>query len=141
MRPTVPANAIDVSSRVSFIAPTGPQGSNCFRTAIAGNRACAIGDQPQFLAQVYNEGTTPIADPARLPRVPGGHQLRLDRAVGLARQPPGRRLRDPRRLRRRTRRLPFAFNGTLPAGGAAMYTVTLLVTPDAPLTTTFQTKG
>ncbi|MGE0000122.1 MAG: hypothetical protein AB7U39_24645, partial [Ilumatobacteraceae bacterium] len=40
-----------------------------------------------------------------------------------------------------SRRVPFALQGTLPAAGAAMFTVTLAIAPDAPLTTTFQTKG
>jgi len=68
----MPANTVDVSSRVSFIAPTGGPGTNCFRNTLIANRSCAIGDQPHFLAQVYNEGTTPIANPSGYLELPPG---------------------------------------------------------------------
>jgi hypothetical protein len=135
------ANAVDVSARVSFVAPAGGAGSNCYRTSDPANRACAIGDQPQFAAQVYNEGTTPIVDPAGYLELPAGTSfVSMTPSVAPGNNPAVPTVAlgavDPA-----TRRLPFTLQGTLPAAGAAVFTVTLAIAADAPLTPALQTKG
>ena len=138
----LPANTADVSARVSFIAPTGAAAaSNCFRTGTAGNRACAIGDQPQFLAQIFNEGTAALTDPSGYLELPAATSfVSLAPSVSPANHPALGAV-TLGTFNATTGRLPFTLNGTLPAGGAAMYTATLQVVAGAPLTTTFQTSG
>jgi hypothetical protein len=137
----IPLNSLDVSARVSFVAPTGEAGSPCFRTDTAANRACAIGDQPTFLAQVYNEGLTPISEPTGYLELPVGTSfVGMVPSVSPANNPAVPSV-SVGAFSPADRRVPFIMHGTLPAGGAAMFTVTLLVTQGAPLTTTFQTNG
>ncbi len=141
-RAPIPVNATDVSLRVSFVKPTGNAArSNCYRTKDPANRACAIGDRPQFLVQVYNEGTTPIPTPSGHLQIPAGTQVvsitpSANPANHAGLGPITYGALDPA-----TRRIRFTTTGTLAPGAVGLYNLTLEVLPGAPITTSLQTSG
>ncbi len=137
----IPANHIDVGVSISFIKPTGRPGeSNCYRTDDAANRACQVGDQPSFLIQIYNEGTRPITNPSGHVQMPIGTRLLSITPASLTNHPAmgvaSYGVMDPT-----TRRIKFAFDGTLPPAGVGIYEMTLVVEPDAPITQELKTRG
>ncbi len=141
-RAPILVNATDVSLRISFLKPTGnATRSNCFRTKDPANRACAIGDRPQFLVQVYNEGTTPIPTPSGHLQIPAGTQVvsitpSANPANHAGLGPITYGALDPA-----TRRIRFTTTGTLAPGAVGLYNLTLEVLPGAPITTSLQTSG
>jgi hypothetical protein len=141
-RTPIPVNADDASLRISFVKPTGNAArSNCYRTKTAANRACAIGDRPQFLVQIYNEGTNPIPNPSGHFQLPlGTKMISVVPSVVPANHsglgPITYGAMDPA-----TRRIRFTTTGSLAAGTVGLYLMTLEVTPDAPITTALQTSG
>ena len=135
------ANRKDVSARISFVKPISGAGeSNCFRTDTAANRACQVGDRPTFLVQIYNEGTTSITRPGGHLELPAGTRL-LSLAPSSLRNHPALGTARHAAMDPVTRRIPFRILGTLPPAGMAVYELSLVVEPDAPITTKLQTKG
>jgi hypothetical protein len=141
-RRRVPANPVDVAARVSFVKPTGDAGaSNCYRTDDIRHRACAVGDRPSFLLQVYNEGTRPLTSLAGHLQLPRGTTLVSAEPSTTPRNHPAMGTLAVGSTDPWTRRVPFAITGTLPPAAAAMYRVTLRIDANAPITTTLQTQG
>lgn len=138
----VPANAVDVSARVSFVRPTGTAGtSNCYRTTNIAHRACAIGDRPDFLLQVYNEGTKTLSALSGHLQLPAGTTLVAVGASTAPRNHPNAGAMTFGALDPATRRVPFWIAGSVPAAGVAAYVVTLRIDANAPVTAQLQTTG
>ncbi len=126
----VPANEVDVATRLSWIWPSSP--GNCFRTTDARHHGCAIGDTPLGALQVSNEGTTPLTGiagfievpanttilPATASTSPGNSPDITDFVVGPI---------DPI-----THRAPFELVGTLRPGAAAQYVLAARIEPGTP---------
>lgn len=126
----VPANEVDVATRLSWIWPSNP--GNCFRTADARHHGCAIGDIPSGALQISNEGTTPLSGiagyievppnttilPAVASTSPGNSPDITDFVIGPI---------DPV-----THRAPFELVGTLQPAAAAQYILLAHIEPGTP---------
>jgi hypothetical protein len=130
----VPANEIDVATRLSWIWPSNP--GNCFRTADARHHGCTVGDTPFGALQVSNEGTTPLTGIAGFIEVPPNTSI----LPAVASTSPGNSPDitdfiigpiDPL-----THRAPFELVGTLPPGAAAQYILTARLEVGSPASPT-----
>ncbi len=124
----IAANAVDVSSRMSWIWPSGtPGASNCYRTALATDRACRAGDIAQFQMQVHNEGTQSISNPVGYIRVPSHSELV---SATLSVRAPNHPMISAIVLGPidwATRTIPYTLVGTLPPAASAEVLVKLRV--------------
>lgn len=123
----VPANDIDVATRLSWIWPSAS--GNCYRTTNPKHHGCAVGDTPKGALQISNEGTLPLemisgyievpSNTTILPAVqsvlPGNSPAITGLVIGAL---------DPV-----TRRAPFELIGTLPPGAAAQYVLVARLEP------------
>lgn len=130
----VPANEVDVATRLSWIWPSNP--GNCFRTTDARHHACAAGDTPSGALQVSNEGTVPLTGIAGFIEVPPNTTI----LPAVASSSPGNSPDitdfiigpiDPM-----TNRAPFELIGTLQPAAAAQYILTARIEAGTPASPT-----
>ena len=121
----VPHNTVDIAARISWIPPTNAE---CARTA-ADDRACLVADAPQFLLQIFNEGTTRLIDPSGYLQLPAAAWIDSLTPGELPGPDLGRLTLGS--MDRTTRRVPFTMHGNLAAAASAELTLTLSIRRDA----------